>query len=1239
MTKWTPQQRAAIDDRGRSVIVSAAAGSGKTAVLVERLLCILSDTEHRVPAESIVVVTFTNDAAAQMKQRLYQALSEKLAALSGEEDEESALWLMRQQSALGNAKISTINAFCFDLIRENADICGVSPQFSIVEPAEEAVYVRRALQEVLDRRSRECPEEMEVLYSFFCTRSDEELEDVVLQLAEYLKSLAFPAQWMAEVLRLCKDERVLQDRMLARLCAGLREVLALVERSRPFAEEAGAARKNNEFLTLWQEDVEKLTFHLNMLEHLDRKKLLERPEAHIVAFSRFSTVSKDVDPESKAIFQQFREIYKKKYNALVDEYLRPLRFFGEDSTAQRNIIPPLLALIRQYCDALFAEKQRRNVLSFDDGERLALSLLGEPKADGTIGRTHLGDMLSMQYQLIMVDEYQDSNNKQDCLFKLLSRGGTVNPDTGKLRYGSNAFLVGDVKQSIYSFRLANPRNFMDALGESVPFEACPPDGFARIYLNRNFRSSEGVIRFVNGLCSLLMTEQCGEVTYDENEFLNYGATHYTGCSDTRTTLLFPQTSPETECEDAQASCIAETIGDMLRRKVPVRERDGSSRPCRPEDFCVLLRSVKKDGGAVQRALQALEIPVSGDEESGFLQLPEISQIRDLLRILDNPLTDMAMAGVLLSPICGFTAEDLALLKTETKGRRLYLQLRQLTESGGNQPELDTLRQKSAEFLALHEQLRMEADTLSLEDLIQRIYDRTDLLSLQSLYENAEKRRSHLQDFLKFARSYRERADLSDQSGLGAWLRHLDHVEAADKDLEAGAMPSLHLDAVAVKTIHKSKGLEYPFVFVAHMERPFFRSQSKSVVLPDDSGLLGLKLLDRENYQKSSTAAHHVVLADTLCKQRSEEMRLFYVALTRAKQQLFLVMDGGYSRRYCCGAGKPKAGEYKMQQLLEASPDTAPLLAAEAGCMADWVLQYLLATGQGDALVAAMDEDTDGRTNYADFTVKHIGETVQEEHVHRAETTAAADPTAKRRMEAQLAFRYDSPQAVLVSKYSVTSLAHPAQDVTEKLREPAFLRETTDGRQKALRGADRGTAVHKMLQYMDFAAAAADPGKEMQRLLAAGILTDAEFEAIGEEKLRAFFDSALYGRIAASTCVYREKQLFVKIGELELPGDSSLKRAYAGTDGILIGTMDLLFREGDGWVLVDYKTDYARDDASLLAEYSLQLGLYCKAAERILGEPVRRAYLYSFTLDRALEVDPDSIQYNIMEADYEHEGKN
>ncbi len=1223
--KWTAQQQSAIEDRGRSVIVSAAAGSGKTAVLVERLLEILSDTnaETRVRAEDIVVVTFTNDAAAQMKQRLYTALSEAMNRLGEDADEEQYSWLLQQQSALANANISTINAFCFDLIRENADICGVSPQFRVAEPAEEGIYIRRAMQTVLEHWSRTRREDMEQLFTFFCAKSDEELEHVILAVADYMKSLAFPEHWAEKAKAVCSDTDAVLEMIRNALCSELSQVLALVGESTPFAEHAYTGKGENKFLTVLTEDRENLTFHLNFLRTAEREHLLDSPLVHQVEFSRFPGIRKDVEAHSKAVFQQFREIYKKKYQKAVKTFLQPLRYLREDMRVQQIIIPLLLEITQDFRQEMFEEKKRRNSLSFDDGERLALSLLGSMDADGRIVRTELGEMLSRRFSLVMVDEYQDCNNKQDCLFKLLSRNCT-STENG-LRYGENAFLVGDVKQSIYSFRQANPRNFMDALHDSTPLAECSEGDIARIYLNQNFRSSEGVIACVNALFRCVMTEACGEVTYDANEFLYFGAEHYKDKPETQTAFLLTGAADPDAAGDAQAECTAARILEMLENGTPVYDRDGSVRPCCPQDFCILLRT--KETAAFVKALADRGIPASGEEQPEFFTRPEIRRIYNLLRVLDNPLTDISMAGILVSPIYGFTMEDLAELKIHGRRKRIYLQIRAFLDACEADEELRdsslSLFHKCKAFMASFERMRLDADALPLETLLLHIYDETDLLSLQSLYEDAQLRRSNLQTFVRLAQSYRTNADLNAQSGLGSWLRYLDHI--ADKNPEIESQPQTAEDCVKIKTIHKSKGLEYPFVFLVHPERSFSNIPTRDVLHLDEEGLLGLRMIDRTKYSKSATAVYHYLLSDILRKQKSEEMRLFYVALTRPQQRLFLVMDREECLHFCRGAYKPKPEKedvLMMAMLLDACPQAVTHLAGTASSMQDWILQFLLSCREGEYLLHALTTGEDCCSELAEYIVMDAEPVLQEEMPAPACVEASADAELLDLMQHQLAFRYESRQSELVSKYSVTALSHP--DTEQQLAMPQFMQKSGSG--SRLQGAQRGTAVHKMLQYMDFSAAAEDPEAELHRLQKTGCLTDAEAEALKPEKLSVFFTSDLYQRIAASERVEKEWQFFVEIGDLALPEDSGLHRNYAGTDGILIGTMDLLFREADGWVLVDYKTDYVRKPEELTEKYSMQLALYQKAAERILGEPVREAYLYSFTLDCAIRVELEKVDF-------------
>ncbi len=1216
MTQWTEQQQSAIEVRGRSIIVAAAAGSGKTAVLVERLLRILSDTENRVPAESIVVVTFTNDAASQMKQRLYNAFSKKIAGLPPD-DEETYLWLLRQQSALGGAHISTINSFCFQLIRENADLCGVSAQFRVCEPSEERIYADRALKKVITKYSREHREEMQRLCDLLCTQNDAELEPVILSIAGFLKSTAFPDLWLQKAYATAGNREAFLKEIFTSLREKLSHVLGLIRLARPYAEAVMGA--NSAFTALLDTDECDITLHYNMLVPEHYEKFAESPKLHYAQFPTFPRTSKGVDADAKAVFKLLRDDYKAVYTSAMKHTITLLQYLQEDLAVEEWLVPQLLDLTRGYLDALFAEKQSRNVLSFDDGERLALSLLGNVQEDGTVVPTPLAGSLSSQYRIIMVDEYQDSNNKQDCLFKLLSAGGYYDAEKGRMCYGTNAFLVGDVKQSIYSFRLANVRNFMEAMDDSRPLDACGGDETACIYLNRNFRSSEGVIDFVNALFGCLMSDLCGEVEYNENEQLNFGAAGYKG-KECPTTLLFPDRIEEIPEElDPQAVCTADTIARMLAEHTPVYDREGNARPCTPADFCILMRSVKSEGVKFIEALAERGIPAacSDNEDAAFLDQPEIRLITNILRVVDNPLADIPLASLLLSPIYAFTSEDLLALRLYARHSRLYLQMKSCADEAAPDAEIAVLSQKCRQVLDQLERLRSEAALLSLDECIELIFEETDLLSLQSLYDNAQERRLQLRSYLQFAKSYRMHGDLEGKGTLSGWLHHLDNLKALGSDLEGGELPQNAADCVSIKTIHKSKGLEFPFVFLVHLDKAFSNRPSHALVIPDDSGRVGVKFLNKEQYQRASTVSLQHILQTVYQKQKSEEMRLLYVAMTRAQQQMFLLIGGSRKKR--------KSNPLKYAALLQACPQRIRDIASSASCMEDWIYLFLLAGSESEYLYSIIEEGENCRSSIASYVLWHPEPAPIEALPEPAQLQSQPDAAIVRAMEAQLEFSYTSDQTQLIAKQSVTSLAHPEEPAMLHLREPAFISEGREGSAK-LRGAARGTAVHKMLQYMNFADAAANPEAELARLSEEGYLTPSEAQTLNAEHLCAFFSSSLYAAIAASPEVYKEKQIFVRIGDLDLPENSLLHQQYAASEGILIGTMDLLFRDSDGWVIVDYKTDHGKTAQQLLDTYSLQLGLYQKAAEKILGAPVHSAYLYSFTLDRALPIALSEIDY-------------
>ena len=640
--------------------------------------------------------------------------------------------------------------------------------------------------------------------------------------------------------------------------------------------------------------------------------------------------------------------------------------------------------------------------------------------------------------------------------------------------------------------------------------------------------------------------------------------------------------------------------------IPGENDTVKTRPAQAGDFCILLRSVAGDGEAFIDALHRRGIGVTADMDSGLLDLPEIHLIRSLLRVADNPMTDTALAAVMLSAVGGFTAEELAELKLYANENRLFKQMQTLKNSEALPAEAEMLRKKVSDCLELIASLQETAVRLPLEDAIWEIYALTDLFAIQSVYEDAPMRRSHLDAFARMAGDYSRFADLTAQSCLSGWLRYLDRLEAGGRKLEikpgAGVQGS-----VRIKTIHRSKGLEFPFVFAAKLGTPFSKKPSQAAFQAATDGMLGLRLLDRETCIRSATPSYWYLLDDVYRRQTSEELRLLYVALTRAEQQLFLVTD------HPEGAKSNATAAGKLGTLLELDPKLTELLAPCAGCMQDWILYFLL-SGKDREHMQLLMQGEESRGAYADYRIWHYHPFEQPQL-----PAPQAEPDAQQIavMRKQLSFTYRTEQSALVSKNTVTQLAHPETGVMELMHKPQFTLENGTG--STLLGTARGTAVHKIMQLIDFSLAERDPQAALDALLAEHAVSEAEYQSITAAHLEAFFHSELYRRIAEAKSVERERKIFVELGKLELPEHPEIIAPYRGTDSILIGTMDLMFREPDGWVILDYKTDYATAGEKLVREYTLQLRLYRAAAEQIFGERVKALYLWSFSLDSALEI--------------------
>ena len=1213
---WTNEQQQAITLRNSSLIVSAAAGSGKTSVLVERLIQILSDTTEKVFADRMIVVTFTNDAAAEMKQRLQTAFEKRIA------EEPENRWLRQQQLLLPAAKISTINAFCFDLIREHLGDGEITSSFRVMDETEQDLLFRAAVDEVLNRWYTERAAEMQLLWNAFCNHTDQALEELLLELKTFLASIPFSEQWKQQVLQRFSvpdaenpDYLEFLKLMQEKAAVLTDEVERLYVLSEDLYEE-----KNN--VAEWMSvdfDTMHALLHALQQQPADAEQILKIIQNHLDARVGKRYPSKRKTVSSTALFEQIRD-QRKQYDAdmkaLFTELQETLPYCREDFQAHRELLPILFALSEDIEQVLWTKKVQRNALSFDDGERMTLQLLSEMQ-DGVLTQSPLAKALSEEYQIIMIDEYQDANNKQDMIFKLLSHGCRKDAD-GTLQYGDNVFLVGDVKQSIYQFRLANPKNFLQCVrfAERESQQTDQPR-MRCIKLNKNFRSSDAVLQFVNLIFSHIM-QGTDTVSYDPSEWLYPGATGYQSLPEDRQGVEVAFL-PETETADFQVTWITHTIQQMLQSGYPVLEKNGTVRPCQPGDFCILLRK-GKPCQKYAKALEALQIPVKKVEEQGYLKAREITILLNMLRILDNPLLEIPLVAVLASPMFQFSMDEISMLRLLDRKASLYYVL---SVAAGDAEQLATpelleavqqlpepFREKCRSFWQIFQQLRTDSTTLPLEELIREIYDTTDFLSVMQLYQDGEKKRANLNLLIQYARQYEAQGQAAFTGGVTGFLRYIDALLEHDRDLEQ-ANPSNGADcAVFLKTMHRSKGLEFPFVFLAELETEFSKQDSSKKMHVSDTGRMGLYLYDAKNYQKYQTLSYLVLLKEKKQQLLQEEMRLLYVAMTRAKQKLFLPLQLGRKEKMIARQLQNK--DFSKEFVRRAA-------VSSANCMAFWIW-YVLYCRQDAEFLKCMHEWEARRplpeeTDFSTLSISYTAVSEEQLEAEQAETVADAlpepDAALQAEIETALQFHYADTAAKQLSLLSVSNLTHdktqtePEQEIS--WARPRFLQ------QEALTATERGTATHTFLQYVSFSEAEKDPKAALQTLVQNGHLTEAEADSIRLLDIRHFFQSELYQRVRRSPLILREKKFLVQLDLLlqKMQGEEwdTLKQQH-NPESMIKGIIDLAFWEQNGFVLVDYKTDTTRDMTALANRYRMQLRLYQLALEGITGERVRQCCLFS-----------------------------
>lgn len=1248
MTEWTSQQETAINARDSSFIVAAAAGSGKTAVLTERLARLISDESAHVRADRIIAVTFTNDAAAELRKRLDSNLSRLISADPGN------TYLLKQQTLLRNAKISTINSFCFDLLRDNIDGQEITSGFGILDESDDKLIKSRSMDELINLWSKDRYDDISFLYDKFCLKSDSSLADVLASVDNYLGSEAFRELWLKKAA--AEFDKKAEDSVLFKaVCAeAVKELEKAAQLGKECSELIGEiffdpdCSSAAKLYAQSEDDRKRVETALEIIRS-GKEPTVEQKE-YCCGFERryYSRNKSEFDAELNRIYAAKRTCIV----GIVRDNIRVLSGFADDFAESGRVTRIICEMLGDYHHLIWEKKCKKNAISFDDGERLALELLSETDADGNVVQSETARRIADYYDIIMVDEYQDSNNKEDLIFKLISKdfkSGEEQP-----RYGTNAFVVGDVKQSIYRFRLANPRNFINTLAGAEPYENETDSPNRSIFLNRNFRSSEGVINYVNYIFTQIMSSQCGDVNYNKDEMLYFGASRYNQAEpkpETKTCIMLINTDSsddgadtddgeESEASvDSEASCTAEKISRMLRSKTPVVETDGKLRPCRMSDFCILIRAKKYTKSFVSE-LKKRGIDARGEEEKGYLSSREIAVLLDLLRVIDNPLLDVPLAAVLLSPMYMFDLEELAFLRTLRQNGSIYSVMNEYSEQCAENGCETPLSLKCAAFLKTLGDFRLEAVTKNVSELIAEIYDTTDFVFVMQMLDDGEKKRANLRALIQYAKSYEETSSADGTGGLTGFIRYIDRVIENGGDFTQGKVSASAGDYVSIKTIHKSKGLEYPFVFLAETSGRFQFDNGSAVCA--ENGKIGYVLYCPENVRRHKTAQYKHIYSRNVCDTVSEEMRLLYVALTRAKQQLFINLKFGVSAI--------SRVEYLMEQYAVYSGNMNEL-AGQARLLSDWLWMSLMEHERfADIIelfrreIASIRENSDkqrkikisekklgslesGLDAYELPKVKYTDDVFMLETVSPSEldfTDESADveiavPDEKicARIRDIIGFKYDITLSETPSKLSVTQITKKFGNNDEffdfKLSRPRFLSEETE-----FTGAERGTAIHTFFQYCDFSAAESDLESEIRRVAERGFITRAQADSIDRENAAAFFESELYSRIKGADRVWRERKFMTAVADLDI--ELPLSEAFKNSDGMIKGIIDLVFEENCSLVIVDYKSDRRASEKQLAERYTNQLRLYKSALELISGQSVSEICLYSFELKRKIEIN-------------------
>lgn len=1209
---WTNEQQAAIDSRGQTLLLSAAAGSGKTAVLVERIIRRLLDKEYPIDITELLVVTFTKAAAAEMRDRIGTAL---MKALSETKDPR----VERQLALLPSAQISTLHAFCQHVIRKYFYTIDLDPAFSIAGEEELNLLRRQVLEDVF-LSYYEDDEKASILYPladmFGSDRGDDILMDTVSRMYTYARSLAWPEHWLKEaaraydvapdaviddmvwagpikdaVRRILEEDAHLYDGVLYHL----RQREAFAPACDTFVAEQAALRQAAQARS-WND----LSRFVRAIDFPRLKSLRKLSDDDKAVWERCKKVRDDV---KKDVIKTLQSVY---FSATPEEWLDGMR-------AMKPVMDGLVTLTLDFAKAYGAAKKEKGWIDFSDLEHFCLQILLAPDASPEHPvPSAAAEELRSQYEEVFIDEYQDTNGVQELITRLVS---------GE----DNRFMVGDIKQSIYRFRLADPTLFLEKYQsfsrDEKAVQRC-------IDLGRNFRSVPVVLDAVNAVFSRAMTAEAAGMDYGEREKLYAGRQ---APDDERwiggpvEVDIVPTPSDEEDDDGSTAfekECrfIAGRIGELLASGRMAARKDGTLEPLSYRHIVVLLRSMAGKADVLIQALQEGGIPSYAEQSGGYFAAVEVQVMLALLRCIDNPEQDLAMAAVLRSPLVGLDETALAGVRLAGDGT-LWQNLPAFVAS---LPDGVDEKEDLQQFMAAFDSWRTYSRRHGVAELLQRLYDDTAYVDFVGAMPGGDVRQANLKALYDRARQYEE----AGFRGLFRYLQLMDKMKEDGLDLAPAKVVSEKEDVVRIMSIHKSKGLEFPVVFVADMGKAFNRRDTQDQILFHNRLGIGLKQYDPEWRMSYPTLIWSGIAAQLRWEGTAEEERILYVAMTRARDQLILTGHSSHIDR-------------DWQRW------TSHLNPAQAKSYFDWVMPAALAPfgAKADADYARPGAAWQDAVWQVRIAKAVPAGTVEEgaydgeprlEALRRGDLTGTPVPSW---LDEQLSWQYAYPQAVrTAAKFSVSEVKRRYQELhSDELQDEAALSVPAAavippapgeddafaalppwlaGEEAAVSGAQRGMALHKALQYITPAAdqTTATLRREIDAFVRQGLLSREEAKLVYVPVLAAFCQSDIGRRMAESPELHREYPFTVL-----LAGGDPLPETETGEQILIQGVIDCLFREDDAWILVDYKSDRLETADAFRRRYAVQLALYKRAVEQITHRPVEETYIYSLHLQQEIRL--------------------